>query len=146
MHIAPETRNKEPAQGGGSMASTQRKPKPARDDSTKITRVGEGRYAKAKLVEPTQSGYILISAEVDRRLGFLPNSRKKRRLIAECKQLCRQLAQDPSILEAVVFDANLHYAGRRQGVPRETATRRAIPRLRPQRLDRDLKPKSSRRS
>jgi hypothetical protein len=88
------------------MASTQRKPKPARDDSTKITRVGEGRYAKAKLVEPTQSGYILISAEVDRRLGFLPNSRKKRRLIAECKQLCRQLAQDPSILEAVVFDAN----------------------------------------
>jgi hypothetical protein len=87
------------------MAFAQLKPKPARDDSTKITLVGEGRYPKAKLIEPTQSGYIVISAEVDRRLGFFPNSRKKRRLIAECKQLCRQLAQDPNVLEAVVFDA-----------------------------------------
>ena len=87
------------------MASTQPGPKPAHDESTEINRVGEGRFPKAKYIEPTNSGYILISAEVDGRLGFLPNSRKKRRLIAECKQLCRQLTQDPDVLEAVVFDA-----------------------------------------
>jgi hypothetical protein len=85
------------------MRSTQ--PDVARQESAKLKRVGEDRFPKAKLVEPTQSGYILISAEVDRRLGFLPNSRKKRRLIAKCKQLCRQLTRDPNVLEAVVFDA-----------------------------------------
>jgi hypothetical protein len=84
------------------MKSTQ--PEAAQQESTNLKQVGEGRFPKVRLIEPTHSGYVLISAEVDRRLGFLPNSRKKRRLIAECKQLCRQLTQDPSVLEAVVFD------------------------------------------
>jgi hypothetical protein len=84
------------------MRSTQ--PEAVQQESTKLKRFGEGRFPKVRLIEPTHSGYVLISAEVDRRLGFLPNSRKKRRLIAECKQLCRQLTQDPSVLEAVVFD------------------------------------------
>jgi hypothetical protein len=78
---------------------------PARLAAPKIHHVGEGRFPKVKLVKPTQSGYILIAAEVDHRLAFLPNSRKKRQLIADCKELCRQVAQDPTVLEAVVFDA-----------------------------------------
>jgi hypothetical protein len=78
---------------------------PARPAAPEVHHVGEGRFPKVKLVEPTQSGYILIAAEVDQRLAFLSNSRTKRRLVADCKELCRQLAQEPSVLEAVVFDA-----------------------------------------
>jgi hypothetical protein len=94
------------------MASTQRKfaereavqQELSRQEATNINHVGEGRFPKVKLIEPTQSGYILIAAEIDHRLAFLPNSGKKRRLIADCKQLCRQLAEDPTLLEAIVFD------------------------------------------
>ncbi|HJX26801.1 MAG TPA: hypothetical protein VJ885_02725, partial [Thermoanaerobaculia bacterium] len=35
----------------------------------------------------------------------MPNSRKKRELIAKCKRWCRQLEADPSVVSAVVFDA-----------------------------------------
>jgi hypothetical protein len=103
----------EPRKGGeGSMASKQ--PRSAQQEaaqqdlrqwSTDINRVGEGQFPKVKLVEPTDSGYILIAAEVDHRLPVLPNSGKKRRLIAECHKLCQQLAEETNVVEAVVFDA-----------------------------------------
>ena len=43
-------------------------------------------FPKARLVEPAASGYIHLAAEVDKRPRFLPNSRKKRRLIAGLKK------------------------------------------------------------
>ncbi|MDQ5827076.1 MAG: hypothetical protein M3441_23165 [Chloroflexota bacterium] len=70
------------------------------------------RFPKVTLIEPAPSGYIHIAAEVDRRPPFLPNSRKKRELIAKCKRLCRQLEADPSVVSAVVFDALLIPPGR----------------------------------
>jgi hypothetical protein len=96
------------------MSFTQPRPNPGQAESTRLSRVGEGRFPKVTLIEPTDSGYILIAAEVDRRVAFLPNSRKKRRLIAECKPLCRQLAEDPNVLEAVSFDAIFATPGENQ--------------------------------
>jgi len=70
------------------------------------------RFPRAKLVEPASSGYVHVAAEVDARAPFLPNSRKKRQLIARCKGWCRQLEGGPGVLSAVVFDALLVAPGR----------------------------------
>ncbi len=70
------------------------------------------RFPKVTLIEPALSGYIHIAAEVDRRPPFLPNSRRKRKLIAKCKRWCRQLEADPSVVSAVVFDALVIPPGR----------------------------------
>ncbi len=70
------------------------------------------RFPKVTLIEPAASGYIHIAAEVDWRPPFLPNSRRKRELIAKCKQWCRQLEADPSVVSAVVFDALVIPPGR----------------------------------
>ena len=70
------------------------------------------RYSKVTQIEPAPSGYIHIAAEVDRRPPFLPNSRRKRELIAKCKEWCRQLKIDPSVVSAVVFDALIIPPGR----------------------------------
>ena len=72
----------------------------------------DARFPRAKLVEPAPSGYIHLAGEVDKRPPFLPNSRRKRELIAECKRSCRQLEADPSVVSAVVFDALLIPPGR----------------------------------
>lgn len=63
------------------------------------------RFPKATLMDPAASGYLHIAAEIDRRLPFLANSRRKRKLIADCKRWCQQLETDPSVVSAVVFDA-----------------------------------------
>lgn len=65
----------------------------------------DARFPRVKLVEPASSGYLHLAAEVNRRPPFLPNSRKKRELIAKCKRWCRQLEADPSLVSAVMFDA-----------------------------------------
>lgn len=65
----------------------------------------DARFPRVKLVEPASSGYLHLAAEVDRRPPFLPNSRKKRELIAKCTRSCRQLEADPSVVSAVLFDA-----------------------------------------
>lgn len=69
-------------------------------------------FPKAPLVEPTASGYIHIAVEVDKRPPFLPSSRKKRGLAAECKRWCERLETDPRVISAVVFDAFLIPPGR----------------------------------
>lgn len=84
---------------------------------TKVLRVkearGEGaRFPQVKLAEPLPSGFVHIAAEVDGRPPFLPNSRKKRQLLARCKEWCRQLEGDPHVLSAVVFDALVAPPGR----------------------------------
>lgn len=65
------------------------------------------RYGKVSLVEPVNSGFIVLAAEVDSRPAFLPSSRAKRGLVSECKQQCAALAQRADILEAVTFKAVL---------------------------------------
>jgi hypothetical protein len=72
----------------------------------------DARFPRVKLVEPASSGYLHLAAEVDRRPPFLPNSRKKRELIAKCKRWCSQLEADPSVVSAVVFDALVISLGR----------------------------------
>ena len=73
-----------------------------------FTYVDVGRtFPKARLVEATKSGYLLIAAEVDRRPMFLPNSRAKRALIRAIKELLPLLRSDERVLEAVAFDGLL---------------------------------------
>jgi hypothetical protein len=75
--------------------------------------VDEGsRFPRVKLAEPLPSGFVHVAAEVDGRPPFLPNSRKKRQLLARCKEWCRQLKGEPDVLSAVVFDALLIPSGK----------------------------------
>lgn len=69
-------------------------------------------FPKAMLLEPAASGYIHLAAEVDTWPAFLPNSRKKRGLIAGLKRWSRLLEADPRVVSAVVFDAFLIPPGR----------------------------------
>jgi hypothetical protein len=73
-----------------------------------FTYVDVGRsFPKAKLVEPTQSGYLLDAAEIDRRPMFLPNSRPRRALVRNVMKLLPDLQADERVLEAVAFDGLL---------------------------------------
>ncbi len=78
------------------------------------------RFPRVKLVEPAPSGYLHLAAEADKRPPFLPNSRRKWELIAECKRSCRQLEADPSVVSAVVFDALLIPPGRGEFLKRRS--------------------------
>lgn len=64
-------------------------------------------YAKVDLIEPVDSGFVLIAAEVEKRPPFLPAGKTKRRLLAECKQFCEALKQRSDIRSAVTFRAFL---------------------------------------
>jgi hypothetical protein len=73
-----------------------------------FTYVDVGRtFPKARLVEPTKSGYLLLAAEIDRRPMFLPSSRGKRTLVRRVKELLGELRADERVLEAVAFDGLL---------------------------------------
>ena len=70
-------------------------------------------FPKAPLLPPARSGYVLLAAEVDRRRRlFLWESRKKRRLLAECKELARKIAGAEGVTGADVFKAILIPPGR----------------------------------
>ena len=83
------------------------------------------RFPRVKLAEPLPSGFVHVAAEVDARPPFLPNSRKKRQLLACCKEWCRQLEDEAEVLDAVVFDALVAIPGRgefsRSGRARSTS-------------------------
>ena len=64
-------------------------------------------YNVVSLIEPTDSGYIHLAAEVDGRHPFLPMSQTKRALINQCKVICKELSQSSDVLSAVVFKALL---------------------------------------
>jgi len=64
--------------------------------------------AKATLLPPTQSGYLLLAAEIDRRPMFLPSSAPKRRLIAELKQAAIEVESQANVVHATVFDGFAH--------------------------------------
>jgi hypothetical protein len=61
-------------------------------------------FPKAKLVEPTTSGYLLLAAEVDRRPMFRPSSGAKRALIRDVIAPLPALRDDERVLEAIPFD------------------------------------------
>ena len=63
--------------------------------------------AKAKLLQPAGSGYVLVAAEVDAHPPFLWPSRTKRLLIEDCAGWCRRIAQQPGVLDATAFQAIL---------------------------------------
>ena len=69
-------------------------------------------FPKVSLIEPASSRFIHIAAEIDRRPAFLPSSEGKRRLIAQCKQLCARLQKEPGVTSAVVFRALIIPPGR----------------------------------
>ena len=75
-----------------------------KDEGTRVPRV--------KLAEPLPSGFVHLGGDVDARPPFLPNSRKKRQLLARCKEWCRQLEDELEVLDAVVFDALVAAPGR----------------------------------
>ncbi|MGH8226263.1 MAG: hypothetical protein ACRER1_08955 [Gammaproteobacteria bacterium] len=64
-------------------------------------------YSKVDLIEPVDSGFVFIAAEVDSRLSFLPPSRTKRALLRDCKKFCELLAQRGDVRSAVTFKAFL---------------------------------------
>lgn len=80
-----------------------------------LTIVGpKNRFPKVTLVEPVESGYLLLALEVDRRppVGFFVQSKRKKRLIHELKELAQQLEADTEVLDATVFKAMLIPPGR----------------------------------
>ena len=69
-------------------------------------------YEKVSLTDTTDSGYIHVAAEVDRRPSFLPASQTKRALLRVCKRLCEALEQREDVKSAVTFKALLIPPGR----------------------------------
>ena len=66
----------------------------------------ELKYEKASLVEPNDSGYIHLAAEVDGRpYPFKPKSKAKKTLIDKVKVLAKQLEDHPSVRGAYVYNA-----------------------------------------
>lgn len=81
--------------------------------SPDFTRVETGRsFPTVRLVEPSASGYLQLAAEVDRRPMFLPNSRRKRRLLRELKRLATELAADSRVIDVAAFEGGLAPPGR----------------------------------
>jgi hypothetical protein len=61
----------------------------------------------ARLVPPKTRGYLLLAATVDRRAPFLPNSRRKKALLAALSDDVAELTRVPTVTQAHVFDATL---------------------------------------
>lgn len=76
----------------------------------------------AQLIPPNGAGYLLLAATVDRRLPFLPNSRRKKALLAMLSDDVCALAQLPSVTQAHVFDARLVAPGMGHDLLRERST------------------------
>lgn len=84
---------------------------PARD----LRIVGpQGKFPKVELVEPVNSGYLLLALEVDRRppFGYRLESAEKRHLIASLKDFAAAIASGADIREATVFKTLLRPPGR----------------------------------
>ena len=64
---------------------------------------------------PNTTGYIHLAAEIERTLPIKPNSKKKKALIAICKDLCAQLNQLDDVVSAHVLDAFVIPPGNKPG-------------------------------
>jgi hypothetical protein len=82
-------------------------------DETLVRLPHRGRFSKAHLIEPLESGYILLAAAVDRRpfFGFFLESARKRKLIAALAPLVESLPGG-AVAEATLLKACLIPPGR----------------------------------
>jgi len=66
-------------------------------------------YDKVSLVSPNSSSYLHIAAEVDKKLTpfFLTTSSKKKTLIKQCKNWCRDLEKIEGVIEISLFKATI---------------------------------------
>jgi hypothetical protein len=64
-------------------------------------------FPPVALVEPSRACFTVLAAEVDTRPAFLPSSRRKKRLLAQCKAQLAQLRELPGVTDAAVFNAVL---------------------------------------
>jgi hypothetical protein len=71
----------------------------------------ERNFPKVTLKEPVDDGFLLLAAEVDRRLPLLPNSKDKRNLIGRIKRITARLARQEEVLEVTAFDAMIFAPG-----------------------------------
>ncbi|MFT4715376.1 MAG: hypothetical protein ACI8YI_000259 [Paracoccaceae bacterium] len=74
----------------------------------------KNKFPEVSLIEPTQSGYLMLAAEVDHRppIGFFVASRRKKRLLGTLKTLTKTLAAKDDVLDATVFKALIIPPGR----------------------------------
>lgn len=78
-------------------------------------------FRRVGLTEPSQSGYVLLAAEVDRRPPFLWPSATKRSLIRDCKELYARLIREDKTVSATVFRAMLIPPGRGRFLERRSS-------------------------
>lgn len=83
------------------------------------------RFSPVTLIDPSPSCFIHLAAEIDARPAFLPDSRRKRRLISRCKAGVRRLCSIPGVLEGAVFNAILVPPGRGEFLKRRPGHRAA---------------------
>lgn len=71
-------------------------------------------FPAVSLIEPTQSGYLMLAIEVDHRppIGFFVESGRKKKLLAQLKTFTMALAQSDDVLDANVFKASIIPPGR----------------------------------
>ena len=71
-------------------------------------------FPEVSLIEPTQSGYLLLAIEVDHRppIGFFVESGWKKTLLAQLKSFSIALAKSDDVLDASVFKALIVPPGR----------------------------------
>lgn len=66
-------------------------------------------YDKVSLINPTNSSYIHIAAEIDKKHTpfFITTSSKKKKLIKECEICCNELNQIKGVIEISLFKATI---------------------------------------
>lgn len=72
-------------------------------------------FPRVNLKEPLESGFILISAEVDKKTSTWGESKSKKTLIKKIKNLLPVLREQESIIEVTLFKAALFPPGRNGG-------------------------------
>lgn len=85
------------------------------EENGTLTIVGpKDRFPEVTLMEPVQSGYLMLALEVDHRppIGFFIQSRRKTRLLKDLKVLARTLLSNSDVLDASVFKALIVPPGR----------------------------------
>jgi hypothetical protein len=73
------------------------------------------KFPKVTLKKPLKKGFILISAEVDKRTSFWGESKLKKALIKKIKALSLKLKEEDHVLDITLFKASLFPPGRNGG-------------------------------
>ena len=71
-------------------------------------------FPEVSLIEPTQSGYLMLAIEIDHRppIGFFLESRRKKKLLDRFKSFATALTKSDDVLDASVFKALIVPPGR----------------------------------